>query len=593
MSHCGTVSMFDPITEQGTLMARNLRFGALLIRLLHFICLAIAVLGIIYASRILQAADPAAAFVFVRLALAGFLVTALAIVVIITMLAARNLAKRVDTLAAALDQGASGNLTVRVQVTADDEVGRLATNLNVMLDTLENLILSINGTTTELARISSQNSGAAGQVLKAAEIQSAGVAQTSAAVRGINSSVGSVAAGVDRLATSATANAASIREMAASIHEVRENVTIQTEAIDEVTSAITEMAAVVDQIGANVNSLLQVSSTTTASVAEMDSSIKQVESSARETVTISGQVQDDAQQGKAAVEATIAGINEIRSSSKRTFDSISTLSERVAAIGRILSVIDGIAEQTNLLALNSAIIAAQAGEHGKGFAIVAGEIKELANRTRQSTMEIAELIKGVREETGKAVEAIRQTEEKVAEGESLSQNSGAALYKIVNGVQMAAGQVNEIARTTIEQAKGSQSINSAMRQVAQMVAQIARSCQEQATTNSSIIRMVERMKGCTTQVNNSSLNQERVGTAIAESTEKMGADFQAIKDACGEQSSWSRQIVLSVESVQQSADINLESARLMEAGVESLSTQIVLLRQEIARLQVSQERRRP
>jgi methyl-accepting chemotaxis protein len=574
-------------------MARNLRFGALLIRLLHFVCLVIAVLGIVSASRVLSAADPAAALVFVRLALAGFLVTALAIVIIIAMLAARNLAKRVENLAAALDQGASGNLTVRVQLTADDEVGHLAMNLNVMLDTLENLILSINATTTELVRISGQNSGAAGQVLKAAEIQSAGVAQTSSAVRGINSSVGSVAAGVDRLATSATANAASIREMAASIHEVRENVTIQTEAIDEVTSAITEMTAVVDQIGAHVNSLLQVSSATTASVAEMDASITQVESSARETVAISSQVQDDAQQGKAAVEATIAGISEIRSSSKRTFDSISTLSERVAAIDRILSVIDGIAEQTNLLALNSAIIAAQAGEHGKGFAIVAGEIKQLANRTRQSTMEIAELIKGVREETGKAVEAIRQTEEKVAEGESLSQNSGAALHKIVNGVQMAANQVNEIARSTVEQARGSQSINSAMRQVAQMVAQIARSCREQAATNSSIMRLVERMKGCTAQVNSSSLNQERVGTAIAESTEKMGADFQAIKDACGEQSSWSRQIVLSVESVQQSADINLESARLMEAGVESLSTQITLLRREIARLQVSQERKRP
>ena len=113
---------------------------------------------------------------------------------------------------------------------------------------------------------------------------------------------------------------------------------------------------------------------------------------------------------------------------------ITTLSERAADIGDILSVIDEVAEQTNLLALNAAIIAAQAGEHGKGFAVVADEIKELAERTSSSTREITLVIKGVQEETRRAVDAINQAEHSIAEGEMLSNRSGEALNKIVVGV---------------------------------------------------------------------------------------------------------------------------------------------------------------
>jgi methyl-accepting chemotaxis protein len=295
----------------------------------------------------------------------------------------------------------------------------------------------------------------------------------------------------------------------------------------------------------------------------------------------------DAGLGKTAVEATIAGIGEIRNSSRSTYASINNLSERVSAIGSILSVIDEVAEQTNLLALNSAIIAAQAGEHGKGFAIVAGEIKGLANRTRQSTMEISALIEAVQEETAKAVSAIRQTEEKVSEGDLLSRRSGEALGKIVAGVQMASDRINEIARATVEQAKGGQSIHVSMRHVADMVAQIARSCQESARTNSSIMMAVERMKSFTSQVNVSAANQQQVGSDIANSNERMGADISSIENACKEQSDWSMQIVQSVDNVRESTHTNLESAQLMEKGVENLLVQIKMLRKEINNLQIS------
>lgn len=568
-------------------MLRNLGAGASLMRFCQLIALLFAVIGTVYTGMIMQGEVAAEMLGFVRTALAFFVLISLMLVTSIWMLSRRNLAKRIKSFSRTLDQVTAGDLTARVTSRSVDELDKLGDNLNTMLDKFEALIISINFITTELTSISQQNSEAAGRVLSAAQVQSDGVEKTSLAVNGIIGSVDRVSKGVINLTGSAEINSASITEISGSIANVQRNVMVQSESIDEVSSSIVEMAAVMEQIGANVRSLMESSASTTSSIAEMDASNKQVEANARETAAISGEVLKDAEQGKSAVEATIAGIDEIRNSSGRTFSSINLLSEKVSAIGSILSVIDDIAEQTNLLALNSAIIAAQAGEHGKGFAIVAGEIKGLATRTRKSTMEIAALIEAVQEETAKAATAIRQTEVRVQEGEQLSRRSGDALGKILSGVHMASTRVNEIARATVEQAQGGQFIHGAMRHVAEMVAQIARSCQESVRTNSSIMTAVERMKGFTAQVNSSAASQQQIGDEIARFTEQMAIDIKSIKDACGEQSDWSMQIYGSIDTVRDSTQSNLDSAKIMETGVEKLLSQIDMLKKEIRQLQIS------
>jgi len=568
-------------------MQRNLNIGANIMRYFQIAALILSVAGAITTALKLGGSATEILHGGLKVAFILFILNASLLSISIWILSRRNLANRINSLSSTLERVSAGDLTARVETKSDDEVDQLGNNLNIVLDKFEGLIITINTMATELTQISRQNGDAAGRILRAAQIQSNGVEQTSSAVNGIINSVDKVSDGVINLSGSAEIASASIRQISESITNVRKDVTVQGESIEEVSSSIAEMAAVVEEIGLNVRSLMDASASTSSSIAEMDASNKQVEQNARETATISDEVLMDAEQGKSAVEATIKGIDEIRQSSSSTYSSINSLSERVAAIGSILSVIDEIAEQTNLLALNSAIIAAQAGEHGKGFAIVAGEIKGLANRTRQSTMEIASLIEGVQEETAKAVNAIRQTEGKVSEGEVLSRRSGEALGKIVAGVQMAATRANEIARATVEQAYGSQIINSAMKHVAEMVEHIARSCQESSKTNKSIMNAVERMKSFTSQVNISAANQQQVGADIANSTDRMAKDLKTINLACNEQSDWSMQIVQSIDNVKESTQSNLESAKMMEKGVENLLAQIEKLRREIKQVQIS------
>ncbi len=571
-------------------MQRNLRLGANVMRYFQLFSLLLAVAGVVTALVTLNAEEPEVELWFLKGALVLFVMIALMLATSIWMLSRRNLAKRINSVSATLGRVSAGDLTARVETSAADEMGQLGINLNLMLDKFEALIISIDAIALELTQISAHNGEAATKVLNAAHIQSNGMEQTSSAVNGIISSVDMVSQGVITLSGSAEINSASISEISGSISDVRNNISVQSEAIEEVSSSIVEMAAVMEEIGVNVKSLMEASANTTSSVAQMDASSKQVEENARETASISGEVLKDAEQGRSAVEATIVGIDEIRNSSRTTLSSITSLSEKVSAIGSILSVIDEVAEQTNLLALNSAIIAAQAGEHGKGFAIVAGEIKGLATRTRQSTMEIASIIEAVEKETSKAMSAIRQTEEKVLEGEHLSKRSGDALGKILSGVQMASARVNEIARAAVEQSQGGQYIHGAMRHVADMVAQIARSCQESGRTNNAIMIAVERMKNFTSEVYRSAENQQKIGSELASSTEQMAADIHIIKGSCGVQSEWAHQIVNSIDTVRESTQSNLDSAVIMEKGVDNLLLQIGILKREIQQLQISERK---
>jgi methyl-accepting chemotaxis protein len=477
---------------------------------------------------------------------------------------------------------AGGRLDARLEVRGGGEAADLAHAMNIMAENLHSMVSRISSTSEVLTTIDNNIENAARQVVNSAQMQEKSVLETSQAVVQINRSVHEVYEGVDKLSGSATDTSASSLEMAATIEEIAMSAEKLEEAVEEVSSSITEMTSSIKEIGANIVNLLDASTATASSIAEMDATIKQVEKNAMDSAAISGTVRSDAEIGKNAVLEAIAGMQAIRASSHITSEVVETLSLRVNDIGTILSVIDEVAEQTNLLALNAAIIAAQAGEHGKGFAVVADEIRELAERTSSSTREIAAVIKGVQEETRRAVDAISLSEESIAAGERLSQRSGTALEKIVAGVQRAGIQVSEIAKATVEQARGSQSIREAMGNVEEMVESIANSSREHSRGTDMISAAIERMKDLTVHVRTSTREQSRASNLIARSTEDATAMVDQIREACRSQVGSSALISKSVNNIEDATVANSHATKVMNTAVTNLTHQIDLLEKEMA-----------
>lgn len=503
--------------------------------------------------------------------------------------ATRTIVGRVTQMGRGLAKGADGDLTVQVTVDSSDELGQLGRDFNSMVEKLSAMVSNVNRSITELSLIARNFKDIAKRGVNAAEVQSEGVLQTSSAIMQINSSINGVAQAMDSLSLSASESSSSTMELVASIEEVALNVETLSQAEEEVSSSMTEMAASIRQIDASVASLVEASMTTATSVVTMDSSIKQIELNAAANARISGEVLKDAEIGKASVEATIAGINEIKRSSIITSEVISSLSEKNADIGAILSVIDEVAEQTNLLALNAAIIAAQAGEHGKSFGVVAEEIKDLAERTSSSTREIGQVIDGVQQEVRRAVESINQAHKSIAEGEILSQKSGEALNKIVEGITVASAQMDEIARASGNQANESQLIRKAMDRVAEMSNQIAGATSEQGRGTDLIMAAVEKMKELNTQVRSSTREQTKVGNFIGKSTENITTMIRKIKVACDEQTRGSGQIVHAVAGIQQSTEINLEANRMTEEAAKRLTQQTELIQSALHNFKIAED----
>jgi len=185
-----------------------------------------------------------------------------------------------------------------------------------------------------------------------------------------------------------------------------------------------------------------------------------------------------AQDGALVVDATIAVMSQIAEKVQESSKTVESLGARSDQIGEIVGTIEDIADQTNLLALNAAIEAARAGEQGRGFAVVADEVRALAERTTKATKEISVMIRAIQNETKSAVSVMEQSVRQVESGTMEAARSGSALQDILHQINDVAAQVQQIATAAEEQTAVTSEISSNMIQITDIVQQTARGAHE-------------------------------------------------------------------------------------------------------------------
>jgi methyl-accepting chemotaxis protein len=302
---------------------------------------------------------------------------------------AKPISDPVRELVRIVNKTASGDLTEDIVVRSTDEIG--------------NLTKAFAGMVKNLRAVIGEATSSAHTVAASSEELAAAAEQSASAVHQISSTMGQMSAGVEE-------QTASINETAASIHQVNQAIAQVAKGAETQVQSVHQTSSVLDNMKKSMDEAIEV--------------LQKVNSASKESAESAGR-------GGQSIENVISGMKEIKEAADTVAVAIGELDTHSQDIGKILEVIDDIADQTNLLALNAAIEAARAGEHGRGFAVVADEVRKLAERSSVETKAIAELISRVRQASDEAVNAIGIASEQVEAGNTLTAEAKTVLEEIV------------------------------------------------------------------------------------------------------------------------------------------------------------------
>ncbi|GAK50173.1 methyl-accepting chemotaxis sensory transducer [Candidatus Moduliflexus flocculans] len=348
-------------------------------------------------------------------------------------------------------------------------------------------------------------------------------------------------------------------EMGQSVEEVAHNMDVLSTSVEETSASVSNMTRSISNIAASSSELAE---QTQKAIAELHKSTELLKNVTEKTVVsrdLSQETIQDALKGQDSIEEVTASMTTIQQTNSSTVETITRFEQQTQDIGSILDVIDEITDQSSLLALNASIIAAQAGSHGRGFAVIADEMRNLATKVNSSTKDIAAIVKVVQEETKTVVKKIHAGTRDIAQGVKRTEQARQVLQNIFNSAQRSSTVVSDIADAIQKM---------------------------QETTSRQLRSVMERVNTMTEEIMKATLEQKASTIQIDQTVEHIARMAVQTQHATTEQLQGVRRVLDSVEQVRLLSEQNLQSSVQIEQTADALSEQARILLQSVDRFKL-------
>lgn len=499
----------------------------------------------------------------------------------------RSITKPLEKMSATAQLISRGNLTVDITTKRNDEIGLMADSFRGMVTNLRKMVSQAAAISTDVNLAAAQIAESSGHVFSSVRIQNTAIENTVRSMEDMDHSVDHLQENSRQLSDAATSTASAATELAASISQVSVNAgSLDSNAVRAVAD-LEEMVITGDAIASSVEKLSLFAEETCQSMEMIGSTIMNVQDIANRSVILAEQVsRASSEQGMTAIHDAMGGIENIRHSVSALTDVVNRLGSKSMQIGKIITVIEDIASQTGLLALNAAILAAQAGQHGKAFAVVASEIRLLSHRTFLSTKEIVDVITSVQAESSSSVKMAHAGMDTVQQGITLIERVKNALEGIYETSLASTEMSHTIHKETSAEVMVINSINESIGTLRAQISDISIAISQQNDNTGDMNSLMEQIKKIAWEIAVATREQSDTSLQISHIADDLLNQTNEINDSIAVQKQKSHAIVSASSSIRETSDQLDRLAHSMEQAADTLRTKAGTLTSSIHTFEV-------
>jgi methyl-accepting chemotaxis protein len=490
-------------------------------------------------------------------------------------------ARPVRALAEASVTLAAGDLTGDVQVSSTDEVGLLADAFREMLASQRQMVVAIRGSADSLSQVSKELGEVGASVSDGFAVIKRRVDDTSQAITKLAGTLADVEENVTALESSADSGSHTIVDVAQASRGVLDKIEVMRTAVESTSRAISSSAKAIQVTAANLSELTQGLDAVVASVSEIAEATTQVRHDTSDTARLSAAAAAEARRGGELMRETLDGIGRIRTSSQAVANALKALVGSTARIGEVTTVIDEVTAKTNLLALNASIIAAQAGQHGRSFSVVASEIKALADATRHSTGEITTLVSEVQLRSQEALAAMAVGLESVEAGMDVGKRADRAFQRIVASADETSERMKSIAGAANRQSEAVTRARPQAARISESARIIEGASTEQSRVGEQAAHAAQEIRALTNDVHTFALRQCERSQEIVNAIQDITRSITKVEEAQKVQASMSTRVSSAASAIALVTVDRATSVQRLETVIAALQKQVTELQQAV------------